>query len=316
MRACFEASDVHESLPIDAARVNRNYARFRERDVTGEELALLAFAKINAGEAWGVEQVARARERERQNEARPGLAAEIEPLVVGEEHFHTRLLVGAAGHFHGADGTRLAMTGAWRPPAPLRLLIGGLVLAPRTLFHPLLLASEVGGVLAFDWLLRRLRALFPHAPAIPSRDVGSRVALQRTGGVSGRTCVRLVRAPREDGVALSRDGERPRPSHASRARDGRSAWAANVAVTNERLHASRGRERRLAEEHFASTSSASDRRERGRSRWRTSRDHGSRVALRRTGGVSGRTRVRLARGSHDLLPLEPRCRAGGTGGLV
>jgi hypothetical protein len=59
MRACFEASDVHESLPIDAARVNRNYARFRERDVTGEELALLAFAKINAGEAWGVEQVAR-----------------------------------------------------------------------------------------------------------------------------------------------------------------------------------------------------------------------------------------------------------------
>lgn len=166
MRACFDPSAVRDTLPIDAARVNRNYARFRERDVTGEELALLAFAKINAGEAWGVEQVARARERERQNEARPGLAAEIEPLVVGEEHFHTRLLVGAAGHFHGEDGARLAMTGAWRPPAPLRLLIGGLVLAPRTLFHPLLLASEVGGVLAFDWLLGRLRALFPHAPAI------------------------------------------------------------------------------------------------------------------------------------------------------
>jgi hypothetical protein len=86
------------------------------------------------------------------------------------------------------------------------------------------------------------------------------------------------------------------------------AVPANVAVTNERLHASRGRERRLAEEHFASTSSASDRRERGRSRWRTSRDHGSRVALRRTGGVSGRvsvsfgvvgTRVRLVRAPRE-----------------
>jgi hypothetical protein len=170
MRERFDASAASPMLAIDAGRVNRNYVRFRERDVTAEELALLAFAKINAGEAWGVEQVARSREAHRlearRAEARPDLAAEIEPLVVGEEHFHTRLLVGAAGHFHGADGTRLAMTGAWRPPAPLRLLIGGLVVAPRTLFHPLLLASEVGGVLAFDWLLGRLRTLFPHAPAI------------------------------------------------------------------------------------------------------------------------------------------------------
>lgn len=94
------------------------------------------------------------------------MAAELERIVVGEEHFHTRLLVGAAGHFHDARGERLAMTGAWRPPAPLRLLIGGLVVAPRTLFHPLLLASEVGGVFAFDWLLRRLRTLFPGAPEV------------------------------------------------------------------------------------------------------------------------------------------------------
>jgi hypothetical protein len=113
-----------------------------------------------------------------------------------------------------------------------------------------------------------------------------------------RSCAGRGRRRRSLEVHLE-DGETPRPSHASRARDGRSAWAANVAVTNERLHASRGRERRLAEEHFASTSSASDRRERGRSRWRTSRDHGSRVALRRTGGVSGRTRVRLVRAPRE-----------------
>lgn len=163
MRTTFDPTRLALTLPVDAARVNRNYARFTERDVSAEELALLAFVKINAGEAWGVECVAKARERD---QSRPGVAADVEKLVVGEEHFHTRLLVGAAGHFHDATGKRLAMTGAWTPPAPLRLLIGGLVVAPRTLFHPLLLAAEVAGVLAFNWLLGRLKTLFPDAPAV------------------------------------------------------------------------------------------------------------------------------------------------------
>jgi hypothetical protein len=260
-----------------------------------------------------------------------------------------------------------------------------------------------------------------------SRDVGSRVALQRTGGVSGRTCLHLVRAPREDGVALSR-GRRPpvsvsflrgarttasltrgpprgwgdattvsrfacsrrtqclgrerrgherTPARQPRTREApcrralrvdlvsfrpagertkqmadvaRPRLACRAATNRRRLRshpcpsrsrAARGRRRPLerwgeattvsrfacsrrtqclgrerrghertparqprtreapCREHFASTSSASDRRERGRSRWRTSRDHGSRVALRRTGGVSGRTRVRLVRAPRE-----------------
>jgi hypothetical protein len=163
MRTTFDPTQLALTLPVDAARVNRNYASFQERDVSPEELALLAFVKINAGEAWGVDAVSKAREKQQE---RPGVAAQIEKLVIGEEHFHTRLLVGAAGHFHDAKGQRLAMTGAWTPPAPLRLLIGGLVVAPRTLFHPLLLAAEVAGVFAFSWLLGRLKTLFPDAPAV------------------------------------------------------------------------------------------------------------------------------------------------------
>jgi hypothetical protein len=75
----------------------------------------------------------------------------------------------------------------------------------------------------------------------PSR---SRAARGRRRPLEGK-CPSRSRAARGRRRPLERWGEAARPSHASRARDGRSAWAANVAVTNERLHASRGRERRL-----------------------------------------------------------------------
>jgi hypothetical protein len=164
MASDFDAARVDATLPVDAARVYRNYSAFKEKGVGAEELALLAFAKMNAGEAWGVEVVSKARERQQQQ---PGVTAEVERLVTGEEQFHTRLLVGAAAHFHDSRGAgRLAFAGGWRPPAALRTLIGGLVLAPRTLFHPLLLAAEVAGVYGFNWMLRRLDSLFPNAPHV------------------------------------------------------------------------------------------------------------------------------------------------------
>ena len=150
-------------LPIDVGRFDRNYLAFRERDVSPDELALLAFVKINAGEAWGVECVAKARAKQQQQ---PGPAAEVERLITREEHFHTRLLVGAAGHFEDPDGGRLTVRGAWKPPLPLRVIIGTLVHVPQSLFHPVLLAAEVAGVFAFHWLLGRMKDLFPHAPAV------------------------------------------------------------------------------------------------------------------------------------------------------
>lgn len=163
MRSEFDATRGPASLLVDGGRVNRNYAAFKERNISADELALLTFVKINAGEAWGVECVSKAREAHRQA---PGIVTDVEHIIVNEEHYHTRLLVGAAGHFHGQDGERLAITGAWRPPAALRLLINGLVWAPRAAFHPLLLASEVAGVFLFNWLLRRMATLFPGSPAV------------------------------------------------------------------------------------------------------------------------------------------------------
>lgn len=163
MREVFDATRAPTVLAIDGERVNRNYAAFSERDVGAKELALLAFVKMNAGEAWGVDCVSKARAKQREV---PGIATEVEHVITREEHFHTRLLVGAAGHFAGADGQRLNITGAWVPPAALRVLIGGLVWAPKWAFHPLLLASEVAGVFLFDWALRRVATVFADAPAV------------------------------------------------------------------------------------------------------------------------------------------------------
>ncbi|MGV3625030.1 MAG: hypothetical protein ACO1OB_29690 [Archangium sp.] len=154
----FNPALVTASTPVDSARFNRNYEKFREKNVSEDELALLTFVKINAGEAYGVEVVGRAR-KALQNA--PGVAAEVERTLTAEETYHTRLLVGAAGHYEGLD-----VTGAWRPALPLRVLIGSLARLPKTLFHPLLLASEIAGVHVFDWMLRRLRTLFPNEPRV------------------------------------------------------------------------------------------------------------------------------------------------------
>jgi hypothetical protein len=204
LRAHFDAARAPALLTIDDARFNRNYERLRERDVPPEELALLAFVKINAGEAWGVEAVSRARARQPE---RPGVAAELERLITGEEHFHTRLLVGAAGHFANPDGARLAVTGAWRPSLPLRGLIGALVHAPAFAFHPVLLGAEVAGVFMFNWLLERVRTLFPRAPQVRESmearlhevlvdEVGhitfNRVLVGRLGRAVGRALARQI----------------------------------------------------------------------------------------------------------------------------
>lgn len=196
----FDATRGPASIGIDVPRFDRNYLGFKERDVSLDELALLAFVKINAGEAWGVEVVAKARAKQQQ---RPGVEAEVERLITREEQFHTRLLVGAAGHFEGADGARLTVRGAWKPALPLRVIIGSLVHAPPVLFHPVLLAAEVAGVFAFNWLLTRLKDLFPTAPAVRESmerrlidvliDEVGHIAFNRIlVGKAGRTVARLL----------------------------------------------------------------------------------------------------------------------------
>ncbi len=154
----FDPGRVHARAPIDGARFNRQYAHADVNALSVNELALLAFVKINAGEAYGVKVVSAARARRRRTTT---LASQVEDTVTHEEHYHTRLLLGAAGHFDG-----LHVTGAWHPAWPLRLLIGSLAHVPPGVFHPLLLASELAGVHAFTWLLHRLDTAFTDEPEV------------------------------------------------------------------------------------------------------------------------------------------------------
>jgi hypothetical protein len=156
--ARFDGPLYPSRIHIEPQRFNRNYAKFRERDVSEEELALMAFVKINAGEAYGVEKT-----REIRKDLWSGTETcdRIERAVLTEEDYHTRLLVGATRHFEG-----LSLGDGWTPPWTLALLIGGLARVPRALFHPVLLGAEVSGLYSFNWLLGRLSSLFPDEPQL------------------------------------------------------------------------------------------------------------------------------------------------------
>ena len=144
---------------VDAERFNRLYANFdASADISEDELALLTFAKVNAGEAYGVEVTSKARAHLMK---RPEPIFRVERILGQEETYHTKILVGAAQHFEG-----LKVEGAWSPPMPLRVLIFCLAKFPPSLFHPVLLAAEISGVYSFNWLLGRLSTLFPNDPKI------------------------------------------------------------------------------------------------------------------------------------------------------
>jgi hypothetical protein len=143
---------------VDADAFERSWTRFDPGDPHDDALlALLAFVKVNAGEAYGVEVVGAARHR------RPpeGLFDTVERVLGNEETYHTRILVGATAQF---DLPR--PTGAWRPSLPLRVLIGTLAWSPKVVFHPILLGAEISGVYTFNWMLERVRALFHDQPAL------------------------------------------------------------------------------------------------------------------------------------------------------
>jgi hypothetical protein len=149
----FEGRLQQSSSRVDVARFNRNCGGFVERDISREEVALLAFVKINAGEAYGVEVTREKRGHEFEG---PEICDVIHRAVLAEEEYHTRLLVGATRHFDG-----LQIGDSWTPPWTLKLLVGGVASVPQTFLHPLLLGTEISGMHAFNWLLGRLKSLFP-----------------------------------------------------------------------------------------------------------------------------------------------------------
>ncbi|MFN7132898.1 MAG: hypothetical protein ACK4N5_12525 [Myxococcales bacterium] len=144
---------------LDADTFDRLFADFDANEAPDAPVcALLAFAKANAGEAYGVEVLTRMRH------GRPPtseLFDRVERVIAQEETYHTRILLGVTRQF-GVPAPR----SAFRPPLPLKLLIGTLAYAPKAVFHPILLAAELGGVFSFDWLLRRSAQVFAGEPEV------------------------------------------------------------------------------------------------------------------------------------------------------
>lgn len=156
--------DVETSPPLypdalDEDLFNRSWTEFQPEAAEIPALvSLLAFVKVNAGEAYGVEAVSKARH---QKPVTSDLFDRVERVLSREETYHTKILLGATRQFNVPEPS-----GFWSPPLPVKLLIGTLVHAPRVFFHPVLLSAEVGGVYTFNWMLKRVGTLFADFPAV------------------------------------------------------------------------------------------------------------------------------------------------------
>jgi hypothetical protein len=138
----------------------RNYVRFDPATAPSPQmLALLSFVKANAGEAYGVEVLRRMRHAAPLPEN--DVFASVERVLAQEETYHTRILVGAARQFDLPEPR-----GAWKPPLPLKVLIGALAYSPKALFHPILLGAEIGGVFTFNWMLQKAGEVFRDEPEV------------------------------------------------------------------------------------------------------------------------------------------------------
>jgi hypothetical protein len=143
---------------VDAAAFEKGWVEYQD-DPNADRalLALLAFVKANAGEAYGVEAVSKARH------TRPAMGTFdiVERVLGNEEKYHTRILLGATAQFDMQQPT-----GAWRPALALRVLIGALTWSPKVLFHPVLLGAEISGLFTFNWMLQRVGEIFRDEPAV------------------------------------------------------------------------------------------------------------------------------------------------------
>ncbi len=144
---------------VDEDLFERSWTRFDPAAASQPALvSLLAFVKVNAGEAYGVEAVSKARHGQ---PVSSDLFDRVERVLGKEETYHTRILLGATRQFGVGEPK-----GAWTPPLAVRTLIGALVHAPKSLFHPVLLGAEVGGIFTFNWMLRKVRSLFADHPKV------------------------------------------------------------------------------------------------------------------------------------------------------
>jgi hypothetical protein len=146
---------LRSRLRFDRDTFARNVARRRpERGLDGHMLWLLATARVNQAERFGVGLG-----------ELYGLTDPDDPLKVHiglQEHYHTRLLADVVGIF----GLPLRM----HPPAMLvRAVIWVLVGIPERWSQPLAGAAEMAGCVIFRMLRDRGIALFADEPAVAGR---------------------------------------------------------------------------------------------------------------------------------------------------
>lgn len=197
--ARLDGSAVRWPGQIDRALFARQFERFDVHlETPPETVLLLELCKANAGEAYGVEVLRKARERYH-DDPRPQYRAER--IVATEEEYHTRLLVGSTRYFG------MTLDHRYRTPAGLKVLISSLTRLPRTPFHAVLFAAEVMGIYVFQTLLEATGDVLAGAPevrdaieerltAVLTDEVGhvayNRLAVGERGLVAGRRLVPLV----------------------------------------------------------------------------------------------------------------------------
>jgi hypothetical protein len=141
---------------IDRELFTAQYASFNPKIETPPEVLLLvALVKVNAAEAFGVNQTF---EKVFRRAVKNDDTCELTLLI--EETYHTRILLSTALSYG------IEVESAYQPPTALRALISAIGLSPMVIARPLTLASEVLGVLLFLNLLEKTRVVLRHDPEL------------------------------------------------------------------------------------------------------------------------------------------------------
>ncbi len=141
---------------IDRDLFVKQYSSFDSKvEMSKEMLLLLALVKINAAEAFGVNQ-------SYDSVLRRAIKNDdtCELYLLCEETYHTRILVSTALSYG------IEVKSAYAPPTALRALITTIGATPKFLSRPLVLASEVLAVLMFLNLLEKSRVVLRHDPEL------------------------------------------------------------------------------------------------------------------------------------------------------
>jgi hypothetical protein len=141
---------------MDRALFDAQYEAFDPKvEMPAEMLLLTTLVKVNAAESFGVNQ---SYEKMFRRAVKNKDTLELTLLI--EETYHTRILLSSA-ILYGIE-----VTSAFKPPATLRALIGGITHTPEFMSRPLTLAGEIIGTLSFLSLLGRCREILRHDPEL------------------------------------------------------------------------------------------------------------------------------------------------------